>query len=160
AGAAVVGNVAALVSPTNVTLTLTNDATLTWNWNTNFYLALTASGPGALDQASGWGPARSNAVVFPNAPNHSPLRGWAGSTSGTSTSSNKITAPMTAARTLVATFAADQYKLTVGSVQGGALPAAGTASYDYGTLLTASVTNSPLNKGVLSTQFVCVGWVG
>ena len=39
-GATLAGNSFTQVSPTNVTLTLTNNATLTWLWTTNYYLAI------------------------------------------------------------------------------------------------------------------------
>jgi len=58
------------------------------------------------------------------------------------------------------TFDALHYRsLTVVSAQGGAVPAVGTNAYLEGTNLCCSVTNSPLYKGVQSTQYVCTGWV-
>ena len=45
------------------------------------------------------------------------------------------------------------------STHGGAVPGAGTNLYDYGTEVTASVTNTPKAYGV-STQTVCTGWTG
>ena len=52
AGATVAGNAYTLTSPTNVTLTLTNNATLTWNWAMNYYLTLGVNGAGTLDRAT------------------------------------------------------------------------------------------------------------
>ncbi len=50
-------------------------------------------------------------------------------------------------------------KLEVSSVHGGASPAIGTAQYPHGSLLTCSVTNSPLLAGQ-GVRYVCTGWNG
>lgn len=47
-GAVVTGNAYTQVSPTNVTLTLTNDATLTWSWQTNYAITATAGPYGTV----------------------------------------------------------------------------------------------------------------
>lgn len=65
---------------------------------------------------------------------------------------------VTTNHTIHADFAIDEHTLTVRSAQGGASPPAGTHVYPYGTALTCSVTNSPVQ--LTTTQAVCVGWVG
>ena len=62
-GATLAGNVFTQVSPTNVTLTLTNTATLAWQWTTNVFLTLATSGSGAVDRTSGFYAFGSNVVV-------------------------------------------------------------------------------------------------
>jgi hypothetical protein len=52
-GGMVIGNGYTQVNPTNITLTLTNDATLTWGWDTNYWLAALTNGPGSLNVPSG-----------------------------------------------------------------------------------------------------------
>jgi autotransporter-associated beta strand protein len=51
-----------------------------------------------------------------------------------------------------------QHTLIVTTPRGNAVPAAGTNTYNYGTNLTAALTNSPVVNG--TTQYVCRGWSG
>ncbi len=50
--------------------------------------------------------------------------------------------------------------LTVASALGTPSPATGTNAYPRGTTLTCAMTDSPINIGVLSTQYLCTGWSG
>ncbi len=53
-----------------------------------------------------------------------------------------------------------QYSLTVTMpAYGKGNPPGGSQLYDYGTNITASVTNSPIAMGA-TTQYVCSGWTG
>ncbi|MFA7369869.1 MAG: hypothetical protein WC334_09515, partial [Kiritimatiellales bacterium] len=52
-----------------------------------------------------------------------------------------------------------QHTLAVSTVYGQANPAAGTNTYNYGTNLTAALTDSPVANGA-ATQYVCRGWSG
>ncbi len=56
-------------------------------------------------------------------------------------------------------FTIDRFDLVVANEHGDAVPGAGTNTYDYGTALDCSITNSPFIDGS-TTQYVCVGWVG
>ncbi|MFA7369545.1 MAG: hypothetical protein WC334_07880, partial [Kiritimatiellales bacterium] len=51
------------------------------------------------------------------------------------------------------------YSLIVATAYGKASPAAGTNTYNYGTNLTAALTNSPVLNGT-TTQYICRGWSG
>ncbi|MEI8122440.1 MAG: DUF2341 domain-containing protein [bacterium] len=63
-GWAMTGNNPACCNTTNVSLTLTNDTTLTWSWATNYWLATTNVGPGLVWPASGWQVCGSNVVLI------------------------------------------------------------------------------------------------
>jgi autotransporter-associated beta strand protein len=52
-----------------------------------------------------------------------------------------------------------QQSLTVVTLYGNANPPSGTNTYNYGTNLTAALTNSPVLNGT-TTQYVCRGWSG
>lgn len=52
-----------------------------------------------------------------------------------------------------------QHSLIVTTARGNSVPATGTNTYDYGTVLTAVLTNSPILNGT-TTQYVCRGWTG
>ena len=120
-GAAVLGNAFTAVSPTNVTLTLTNNATLTWQWATNYYLTLGKNGAGTLSRASGWCASGTNITVTatPSANYH--FAGWTGNVQG-DTNGATMTVSMNQAQALTANFATDQKTLTVNSAWGGATP--------------------------------------
>ena len=83
---------------------------------------------------------------------------WSGDTNGASISNNMITVPMDGPRTITAFFAIDIHTLSVSSEYGGADPAVGLYTNDYGTAFTGIVTNSPIVNG--TTQYACVGWAG
>ena len=51
---AVVDNDFTQLAPTNVTLTLTNNATLTWQWDTEYRLDTEAGAGGSVDQSDQW----------------------------------------------------------------------------------------------------------
>ncbi|MBN1670749.1 MAG: hypothetical protein JXR37_06945, partial [Kiritimatiellae bacterium] len=48
------GSVPASGFATNVSITITNNSTLTWNWETEYYLDTGASGSGTVNVADGW----------------------------------------------------------------------------------------------------------
>lgn len=61
--ATVTGNTFTQVSPTQVTLTLTNDATITWQWQTQYRLTTATNGNGSVTPAGGWYAAGSSNVI-------------------------------------------------------------------------------------------------
>ncbi|MBN1674517.1 MAG: VCBS repeat-containing protein [Kiritimatiellae bacterium] len=61
-------------------------------------------------------------------------------------------------RTIQATFAIDEYSLTVVSAHGTPAPGAGAHAYPWNTALACAVPDSPVTLG--GTQYVCVGWTG
>ena len=155
-GGTVAGNAFTPASATNVTLTLTNDATLTWSWQTSYRLFVTTNGPGtvALSTPATWYVDGSNVALTatPNAQYR--FNGWSGDTLGCAIAGNVITASMTQARMIAAAFVPAVQTLTVVSANGGVTP--GTVTVGYGSNTTQWVINSPLSGGV-GTQFVCVG---
>jgi uncharacterized repeat protein (TIGR03803 family) len=155
-GAVVISNDYTLVSPTNITLTLTNDATLTWQWQTQYWLDIEAGSGGSVDQPDQWVVAGSNVIVTATPADHYYFSHWSGDTNGCEMAGNVITVAMTQARSITANFAPDQHTLTVVSEQGGDWP--GTVTTNWGTALEQWVTNSPVSGGV-GTQYVCVGAV-
>jgi hypothetical protein len=102
---AVAGNDFATVDTTNVTLTLTNDATLTWQWKTQYLLQASVAGGGSVDQPDQWGDAGSNLTVTASNAVYWYFTGWSGDTQDCALAGNVITAAMTWARTVVAHFA-------------------------------------------------------
>jgi hypothetical protein len=149
----VLGNAYTLVSPTNVTLTLTNNATLNWQWQTQYALQTSTNGHGDVTAADGWYASGSNVVLTAAAADHWHFSHWSGDTNGCGIADNVITASMTQARSISAVFAIDAHTLTVVSAYGGTDPGSETA--DWGTALSQFVTNSPVSGGV-GTQQVCV----
>lgn len=103
-GATVTGNDYTQVSPTNVTLTLTNDATLTWAWGTNYWLNTATNGAGTVSVASSWRWAGSNVAITAAASTFWTFAGWSGTTGGCAIAGNVITAAMTQARSITASF--------------------------------------------------------
>jgi hypothetical protein len=81
-GATVAGNAFTQVSPTNLTMTLTNNATLTWQWTTNYWLVTATNGPGSVTVASGWRGQGSNVTVSAGAVPHYHFANWSGDTNG------------------------------------------------------------------------------
>jgi len=154
ASGTVVGNSFTQLNPTNITLTLTNNAVLTWNWQTQYLLTSVSNGPGTVT-AGGWMISGSNATLTatPNANAH--LVQWSGNTNGCAIAGNVLTAAMTQARSVTALFATNTETLSVVSAQGGTRPGASTVN--YATPLSEWVTNSPVVNG--TTQYVCTGGV-
>jgi hypothetical protein len=105
-GASVAGNAYAQGSPTNVTLTLTNHATLTWNWGTFYQLTPVAAQNGSVDKTTQWVGAGSNVTITATASTGYTFLNWSGATSGCGIAGNVITAQMTQARTITANFVA------------------------------------------------------
>jgi hypothetical protein len=142
----VVSNSFSLVSPTNVTLTITNHATLTWLWTTNYWLATATNGPGTVSAASGWTALGSNVTLTAVPLAASWFMNWSGNTSGCSIAGTQIVGPMTASRSIQANFKANAaptaatggpYAVTVG--QNLALNGSGSSDADaaYGDSLVA-----------------------
>jgi uncharacterized repeat protein (TIGR02543 family) len=105
-GASVLSNAYTQVSPTNVTLTITNNAVLTWQWQTRYRLATGTNGNGNVTSADGWYASGSNAVLTASAGAYWQFAGWGGNTNGCIVAGNVITAAMTEARTIIANFSA------------------------------------------------------
>ena len=125
-GAAVDRNVFAQTSPTNVTLTLTNNATLTWNWQTQYRLTTAVSGTGTVTPG-GWQAAGNTVVLTATAGSSAHFVSWSGNTSGCVINGNVLTAPMTQARSITATFAAGALPVISGKLSTKTGSSAGVA---------------------------------
>jgi hypothetical protein len=104
-GAVVVGNNWTQVTPTNVTLTLTNDATLYWQWQTNYWLDTSSAGYGTVLPASAWLTAGSTATVMATANPYYHFSNWTGSLSATQ---NPYSFVMDQPNSLIASYAENQ----------------------------------------------------
>jgi len=101
----VVSNDFTQVNPTNVTLTLTNNATLTWQWQTEYELTTGTNGSGSVTDADGWYASGASTVLTATATAHWSFTHWSGDTNGCGIADNVITAEMTRARSITASFA-------------------------------------------------------
>ncbi|MEI6970209.1 MAG: S8 family serine peptidase [bacterium] len=100
------GNAPAAGSGTNVTIILTNNATLTWLWSTNYWLDTGTNGNGAVDVADSWKGAGSNVTVLASPGLHSHFAGWTGDTQG-DTNNVQMTVVMAGTRRVTAGFDAN-----------------------------------------------------
>jgi hypothetical protein len=91
---------------TNVTLTLTNDVTLTWVWQTQYQLTLLTNGSGSVTPASGtYFDAGSNVTVTATDEPYWSFAAWSGDTNDCVQVANVLSADMTQARSITAEFA-------------------------------------------------------
>lgn len=105
-GATVASNAVTQAGATNLTLILTNNATLTWNWQTQVWLAVATTGNGAVAPSNGWQAGGSNLLLTATPAGYWSFGAWGGDTGGCSFAANTMTAAMTRARSLSAAFAA------------------------------------------------------
>ncbi|MEI7900140.1 MAG: chitobiase/beta-hexosaminidase C-terminal domain-containing protein [bacterium] len=134
------------------------NSTISWLWRTNYWLNAEANGNGSVNVGDGWRANGTNVQITAMANPHYHFVQWTGQTNGCVIDRNVITVPMTMAREIMADFGIDQHRLIVQSKYGGAVPPVGTNWYNYNSLLTAVVTNSPVMNG--TTQYVCTAWSG
>lgn len=104
AGAAVEGCAFAPSGQTRVTLTLTNDASVTWNWQTQHRLTVTSEGQGAVTHPALWHHAGAEVKLTAT-----PLEGWfldrwEGDVDGCAMDGAAITLLMDRARAVTAVF--------------------------------------------------------
>jgi hypothetical protein len=90
---------------TNVSVTLTNDSTLTWLWQTNYYLSVTNVGSGTVDRASGWLAADTNVTLLASPMAGYAFQGWSGSTGGCTIAGTNIGVVADGPRAITAEFA-------------------------------------------------------
>ncbi len=131
------------ISPTNVTLTLTNNATLTWLWQTQYQLTAITNGSGSVTGSTGWLTPGSTSILTAVASQHWQFDGWSGDTNGWEGADNVITVEMTRARSITANFGIDQHTLTASSAGNGSVttPGEGIFTNNYGT--TPAIVATP-----------------
>jgi len=100
--AQVTGNAFTQVSPTNVTLTLTNDATLSWQWQTQYWMDVVAGSGGSVDASSRWWSAGAVTSLTASADEFYHFDGWTGTVNS---ASNPVVVVITNVQQLVALFA-------------------------------------------------------
>jgi hypothetical protein len=154
AGGAVVSNAYTVVSPTNVTLTLTNDATLTWAWTTNYLLSVLTNGNGSVNVSNVWVSSGGTTQLTATAGANYDFRFWSGDTGDCAVAGDTLTADMTRPRTITANFLPQPVLTVVGGAGGGAMP--GTLTTNYGSQVSQWITNSLPIYG--TTQYVAAGW--
>jgi alpha-tubulin suppressor-like RCC1 family protein len=153
-GAAVVGNSFTQVNPTNVTLTLTNDASLTWIWSTNYWFGRSAGPNGSVTGATNGWYALGGSVTVTGVPDaHYHFAGWTGDVPDGQTNSNPLTLALDRARSVTANFAIDWHTLTISTPYGTATPAVAVTT-NYGASVNCRVSSTEVQG---STQYVCTG---
>lgn len=142
-------------------ITLTNNSAITWKWGTNVWLNL-AAGAGGSIKTNRWSDWYTAGSVVSNieatASNNYHFTTWSGDTNGCTITTNKLSAPMTGARSLTASFALDEYRIVVASKYGTPTPPVGTNLFVYGSNTFCAIPDSPVLSGF--TQYVCTGWSG
>jgi hypothetical protein len=152
------GSVPAGGAGTNVTVTLTNDSSITWLWNTQNLIQVTAGANGSVSATGGWYTVGATLAVTAAPAAHHRFAGWSGNVSGLSTNANPLRLTSTVARAISANFTIERHSLVVTSRYGNASPS-GSNTYDYGTLVACRVTNAVVPGGA-GTQYVAYGWSG
>ncbi len=95
------------VSLTNVTMTLTNNATLTWNWQTQYHLSAGVLGNGTITLVEPWQNEGTTVELTATAATGWFFSGWTGDTNGCAMSGSSITVPMTGALSIQAVFSSN-----------------------------------------------------
>lgn len=114
-GATVTGNAFSSTGLTNVTLTLTNDASVTWNWQTQYRLTTATNGAGSVT-AGGWQNAGSTVAVTAVSGPRTHFDRWTGDTNNCLIAGNVISAVMTRPRSITAVFAAGAQPVISGKI--------------------------------------------
>ncbi len=130
------GSVPISGAATGVTITLTNDSRIAWNWKTQFWLAVSNDGPGAISPSNSWQDARSNIFIRAAADPGYQFAGWSGDVPPADTNNNPLTLAMTRSRSIAGRFVT-YYPLIVATCSlGGAIAPYG----NYITTYNASVS--------------------
>jgi hypothetical protein len=104
-GWSMTGNAPLTGSTDTCLLTLTNDATLTWLWTTNFWLDLSISGDGSVDQSDQWASSDSVVVIHPTPDHWSAFTQWLGDVPASNATANPLSLTMDQAKGVTAQFA-------------------------------------------------------
>lgn len=150
-GGTVAGNAFSLLNATNITLTLTNNATLAWQWKTQYMWTATAGANGTVTTSNGWydAGATASATAIPTIGYY--FTGWRGAVTNTI---NPLTVSMTGTRSVTASFGIDVRTLTVTSLYGVTSP--GNVTVRNGMAVNEFVSGSPA-AGAAGTRYICTG---
>ncbi len=150
-------------SSTSFSMTITNDATLTWLWETNYWLDTATSGSGSVDVDDGWKASGANVQINATAAFGYSFSGWSGDTNDCTIGGAQITAPMTSARAITASFAVSPGSNTTNTLDyvetfesytnGFQMP--GTNGWSAGAFTDAAVTT---NQGTIGSYAESCGY--
>ena len=154
------------ITGTNLTtgaITLNTNSTINWLWMTNTWLALATAGNGTIDQTDTWVPFGSNIMITAIPDENNDFAGWSGDVPPAQTNDNPLTVAMDQRRGITANFAViintNEVSLDVSTPYGTSAPPAGVHMYLPDTVVTSTITGSPVPAGV-GTQYVATGWSG
>ena len=142
---------------TNVSINITNATSLTWLWQTNYLLTASAGANGSITPSGALYVAQGSNQTYAITANGNyhiasvSVDGTNAGVVGSFTFTN-----MMAPHTIQATFATNQFTLTVLSAQGSPTPG-GVTTNAINALINAYV-QSPIVNG--TTQYVATGWTG
>ncbi len=103
-GATVAGNEFVMNGLTNVTLTITNDTTVTWNWQTQYKLETQTVGEGTVTPVTLWQDEGGEVVLTAVPAEGWIFDGWSGDLSGCTVNGSSITVAVSQARSITAAF--------------------------------------------------------
>lgn len=103
-GASVSGNNFTPVTPTHLTLTITNDTTIAWQWRTNYWISPSAGPNGALNVAPGWQASGMTTTITATADAYYHFTNWTGDVSGGQEIQNPLNLLVNAPKTIQANF--------------------------------------------------------
>ena len=103
-GASVTGNNFTQDTPTNLTMTITNDVTIVWQWTTNYWLAPFAGANGSVNVTPGWRAAGATTTITATADTYYHFTNWTGDVSGGQETQNPLDLIMVAPKSIEAHF--------------------------------------------------------
>jgi len=103
-GATVDGNAYVMNGLTNVTMTITNDTTLTWNWQTQYKLEAQVLGEGMINPVALWQDEGSEVVLTATPAAEWVFDRWSGDLDGCIVAGKSVTISMSQARLVNAVF--------------------------------------------------------
>ena len=136
----------------------TESVQILWDWTTNYWVAVSATGFGTADFASGWIATGSNLVVNVEPSIHSYRIELSGDTIGVELVGTQLGIPVeNAARIIGVAIEEVRPRLVVVSPQGASDPAVGEHEYASDVEVTVSaIAPEPVN----GVRAVCTGWTG
>lgn len=124
--------------PTNVNMTVTNNATIDWLWATQYLAVASAAANGTVSgQTNDWIDLGSNVTVQANANPNCHFTYWTGVPDGVTNSNPAVFVMDTFYTNMMAFFALDVKTVTVTTAYGTAVP--GTTNVPYGFNLNESI---------------------
>ncbi len=136
-GWAMTGNEPVIGTNSAMTMTHTNNASLTWLWSTNYWLDVLANGQGSANTASGWYPATTNLTLLATPSNGYSFVDWTGDIVSTN---NPLNLTMDQRYSVTANFNLNMYDVTATAPVGGSISPTGTSWVTYSSNIVYSIT--------------------